>query len=202
MTQQSTFTDTDRKHLLNAICEAKHGYIEYGMGESTSMLIANRPELPSCSVESDRDFLMAWRDAQPESYKQSNHVAVHAFIGPTKGWGYPANDRFRHLWPAYCMLPFAISEQACNADVVFVDGRFRVACALNALLSITRNFTLLVHDFNRIEYYVLLKYFEYEQATDFRNGDSLVVLRPKHNWSWQDVRADFAKLIGNMQPAC
>ena len=60
------------------------------------------------------------------------------------------------------------------ADIYLVDGRFRVACACRALLHGRADSLVLVHDFERPEYHILLTL-----ADKVENEDKLVVLRRK-----------------------
>ena len=46
-------------------------------------------------------------------------------------------------------------------DLVFIDGRFRVACTLQVILKCKKNIIILIHDFNdRPFYHILYKYLE------------------------------------------
>jgi hypothetical protein len=196
---ESTFTDRDRAILLEHISNARTGYVEYGMGESTTILVQNRPMLPAWSVESDEAFLLEWKQANGFT----DGKLIHAHLGSVKSWGYPSTDRYAHLWPAYCLYPYALYSASCYADLVFVDGRFRVACAISSLLSIRHDFTLLVHDFTRAEYALMLKYFEFAEGYEAPSeGNSLAVLRPKLSWNWLEARQDLYLLQAKPDPAC
>ena len=59
-------------------------------------------------------------------------------------------------------------------DVVLVDGRFRVAWALAAFRHLAPGGKLLVHDFERPEYHVLLRFYDMVQKVD-----TLALLTPK-----------------------
>jgi hypothetical protein len=65
----------------------------------------------------------------------------------------------------------AFSQRDSDTDLVLVDGRFRVACALQIVLS---NYTgiVLLHDAQRPEYQPLFNFF-----TVLERVDNLVALR-------------------------
>jgi hypothetical protein len=98
---------------------------------------------------------------------------VHVNIGPTTDWGQPTTNSCSHLWKAY---PHAITSYGFPLpDVVFVDGRFRVACALVATLHCGTDVTIMIHDFtNRDQYKPLLMYLDVIET-----AETLVVLRRK-----------------------
>ena len=92
--------------------------------------------------------------------------------------------------PAYAWLPIAVLTHALDQaggifDLVLVDGRFRVACALKALQHVAVNSTVLVHDFyraddhgiNREHYAMLLDW--YDAAPPGGGTVELAVLTPK-----------------------
>ncbi len=68
-------------------------------------------------------------------------------------------------------------------DVVLVDGRYRVACALRALKYTDQESVVIIHDFHRRVYHVVLDYYEVVER-----ADTLIVLRKKKNLPFpQDV---------------
>jgi hypothetical protein len=80
-------------------------------------------------------------------------------IGPTKAWGFPTDQSG---WSRYAQYPLAVwdLDTLRQPDVVLVDGRFRVGCAMAAALRTTRPVTLLFDDYvprkqyHRIEQYI------------------------------------------------
>ena len=58
--------------------------------------------------------------------------SVHGvYIGELGDWGFPKDSTNISLWPSYCE---SIWKYGRDAELVLVDGRFRVACALHAVL--------------------------------------------------------------------
>ncbi len=93
--------------------------------------------------------------------------------------GHPQDTATRHLWPQYAAA--ILSSRAAPADLVMVDGRFRVSCLLHALLVANENTTILLHDFwprTRMGYGIVL------QFVDVVDGvDSFAVVKKKRNLS-------------------
>lgn len=59
-------------------------------------------------------------------------------------------------------------------DTIFIDGRFRVACALSALLH-CQNSTIMIHDFfNRQQYHIVLEFLDMIEECE-----TLGVFKPK-----------------------
>eukprot|EP01038_Epipyxis_sp_PR26KG_P010669 gene10669-14326_t len=138
-------------------------YFEYGMGGSTILACLSSSNLIIYSIDSN----MEWIDniqknkciqhnlnngimanfKHNHSYHRANNKRIFislADIGPVVKWGYPLNNDHRNKWNNYYESINIIRDKV---DLVLVDGRFRVACALYALL-VTKNTTRIIfHDF-------------------------------------------------------
>ena len=122
---------------------------EWGMGAST--LIAARSGVARLTaVDSSLVWVEKMRGAMPAT--PAAYTLIHADIGPVVEWGHPADDTHKAQWPSYSTV-----RGAEPFDIYLVDGRFRVACAARALLHGRPDSLVLVHDFGRAEYQVLLK---------------------------------------------
>ena len=98
-------------------------YLEFGSGGST--VLANRLGVPSITVESDRYYAAAVRKALPFPEKAR---ILTPDMGLTGEWGMPVLGKERK-GPRYVHAPFdRLNGQF--PDLVFVDGRYRVACVL------------------------------------------------------------------------
>ncbi|HAR60700.1 MAG TPA: hypothetical protein DCS18_10960, partial [Alcanivorax sp.] len=111
----------------------------------------------------------AWVDGLKQRLGEA--CQVHAEdIGPTKEWGFPVSDAARHRFPAYGE---AIHRHDQAFDLILVDGRFRVACVLNAIRH-TLNVAdqpgetrLFIHDFwNRPHYHAVLEFLVEEESAE------------------------------------
>lgn len=101
-------------------------YVEFGAGGST--IVADRLAVKTVTVESDRFYAATIRAAMTGS----SVTILTPNIGVTGPWGWPlfqkpTSRRIKRWW-RYVEAPFALG----TPDLVLVDGRFRVACALES----------------------------------------------------------------------
>jgi hypothetical protein len=153
--------------VLHAHLKRAKRYLEFGSGDST-LHAANTPSIESIdSVESSHRYIDENLRPKPEIKQaiEAGRLQFHIVdLGETKEWGYPKDDSKKHLWPNYSLAVFSEPSQH---DLVLIDGRFRVACALSCLLNTPDNCTIMIHDFwNRTKFYFLLRYFEVEHEVD------------------------------------
>lgn len=136
-------------------------YLEFGAGGST--VLAVKFGKSGLTVESDRHFL---RDVSRKLANQTGDMKLwHADIGMTSRWGNP-RVRFKSAarlrrWRNYVEAPF-LSNDSEFYDLVLIDGRFRVACALRTLMEAairTANVTLLIDDYERRPHYHVVETF-------------------------------------------
>ena len=92
------------------------------------------------------------------------------FPHPTGGYGYPLDKKYYGDFGEY----INVIKQYPNFDVVLVDGRWRVACALFALDYIREDTVVFMHDFQRSIYHVVLQWYD-----EIKRVDSLVALKMK-----------------------
>ena len=97
-------------------------YLEFGSGGST--VLVDRAGIPGVSVESDAIYAAAVRSR----LKGGRVRIVSPDIGLTGEWGTPL-FRNHAKWRRYIEAPFPIEP---FPNFILVDGRFRVACALQA----------------------------------------------------------------------
>ena len=97
-------------------------YIEFGSGGTT--VLADRAGLDTISVENDRFYARAVAS-------RLHGGRVHQVVvdnGLTREWGFPLFSGVRKA-EAYVSAPFG---KAPFPDFILVDGRYRVACALES----------------------------------------------------------------------
>src|SRR5579864_2600928 len=100
---------------------------------------------------------------------------IRADIGPVKEWGYPVDESNRSLWPAYHEQVWQRTESP-NADFFLVDGRFRVACAIQCVLHCQPTAFIAVHDYSdRPHYHVIAKFL---RAVASANRSSVFLREP------------------------
>lgn len=145
--------------VLRAAYEAANTILEYGSGGSTVMA-TEMPGKRIFTVESDQRWaamMQGYIDAHPPA-KDTRIDLIWADIGATKKWGYPQDLSAYLQFPEY---PLAVWSRAdfVQPDVVLVDGRFRVGCAIAAALSTERPVRVLFDDYGpRRRYHMVETY--------------------------------------------
>lgn len=170
--------------MLHSYIDSSNHYLEFSSGEST-IYAANSLSLKTIdSVESSEKFI--------DKNLRSNAIITNALstgklvfhiidIGETITWGYPKNKSKEHLWPNYSLSVFS---KTSKHDLVLVDGRFRVACTLNAILNTPPYCIIIIHDFwNRPEYHIVLKYLAIKDRID-----TLGIFYKKQNINQKEVQ--------------
>jgi hypothetical protein len=154
-------------------------YLEYGSGAST--ILANRHANTLVSVDTDANLLADVRRRLAEEGRRAMTRLIHVNIGLTLDRGMPlftkpTRRRIRR-WEDYPTAPWRYFRSiAQQPDLILVDGRFRVACVLESLLSLSplSNTQILVDDYvDRPCYQVV------ERFADFELVGRMAVLRPR-----------------------
>ena len=133
--------------MLRAAYDGAESILEYGSGGSR-VLAAGMAGKRVTSVESDRGWLRRmkrWFAANPPAESTLVNL-VWANIGPTRNWGHPADLSQWQKFATY-LLGVWQRDGFVHPDVVLVDGRFRIGCALATAFGITRKVTLLFDDY-------------------------------------------------------
>ena len=143
-------------------------YLEFGLGGSTLRAI-QKSKAKIYVVESDAEWINKMREYLIIKYFENRRLFIYPIdIGPTLRWGYPETNKYRDLFITYSSSIFNVIDN--NAiDLVLIDGRFRVACALKVILSCYKNkkIKILVHDFwDRKQYHIILKYLDVIKKAD------------------------------------
>lgn len=146
----------ERNLFKKSLKKAQH-YFEFGSGGSTVWAV--KEGLLVKGVESDAKWVNALKD------KLGEKCQVEAVdIGPTKEWGFPVSMQQTSKFPAYSK---AIHQHQQAFDLILVDGRFRVACAMGAIQHILerseepQDARIFIHDFwNRPQYHAVLEFLD------------------------------------------
>lgn len=138
------------RELIAFLCFMKPNltYFEFGSGGSTN--VASYYKLKVYSVESD----ILWHNKLKESNINATYLTIDLKTKPN-GWGYPGNNTSVGDWKKY----FQAYQSKYNADIIFIDGRFRVICALDIFQKIRNDTLVLIHDYNRNIYHILENYY-------------------------------------------
>jgi hypothetical protein len=150
--------DKGRDYFLKRLAGCQF-YLEYGSGGST--VEAARLRKAFVTVDSDRFYLSSVRRkiAQTNGHHHG-HEFIYCDIGSTGLWGVPVFKSLTPerigLWRQYPEAPWArIVSLERLPDLILIDGRFRVACALTTLKHVahTDSFEMLVDDYAERPYY-------------------------------------------------
>ncbi len=156
------FDDATIQLFLEKVAHARR-YLEFGCGAST--VLAARHGVPFTTVHTDPKYLAAVRKkiVAAGDYDAGKQRYIHGSIGLTEHWGAPL---FRKptpsrlaRWRAYIEAPWTGDVPA--PDFILVDGRFRVACALNTIrrLGGARDWELWLDDYEGRDHYAVVKGF-------------------------------------------
>ena len=125
----------------------KNIYFEFGSGGSTN--VASFYNLTVYSVESDK----MWHNKLKDSGIKANYITIdlkaHGHLG------YPGKGTTVEDWKKYIQA----YKSEYIADIVLIDGRFRVACALDIFPKIRSYTIVLMHDYNRKYYHIVENYY-------------------------------------------
>lgn len=178
----------EKKLFLRTIKDSKY-YLEFGMGGSTIKVIQNS-KAQVYSVESSSEWISHMRAYRlvRRMEKRKRLQVCYVNIGPTGKWGFPATNSFPDLFPPYSSSVFDITNNE-KIDIVFIDGRFRIACTLKTIMECRQNSELkiLIHDFwNRSIYHILLRYLE-----ELESADTLGVFKIRKDVDLELVKNDY-----------
>ncbi|MEX0971054.1 MAG: hypothetical protein WD046_11485 [Paracoccaceae bacterium] len=137
--------------LLGAELSRAKTVLEYGAGGST-FLALECGVAHIISVESDTKWATRINAALGARFDADRFQIHHADIGATGAWGYPKNQTQFQRYPAYAAAPYDFPAFQ-HPDLVVIDGRFRVACFLSAMLRCTRPVRLVFDDYRDRPYY-------------------------------------------------
>ena len=145
---EATFTLTlpdEAAAALRDACADAQVVLEYGSGGSTFLALDAGVDFVA-SVESDAQWAAEIGAALSGRFAADRFLVHHADIGPTRAWGQPAD---RSGFRRYHLYATEIWDHPRfrHPDVVLIDGRFRVACFLTAMIRCTRPVTVLFDDY-------------------------------------------------------
>ena len=155
-------------------------YFEYGSGGSTYQAGIRNNILKIYSVESDK----VWYDKLKKILIKNTNIQYiyNEMNSMPNNWGNPGPNSTQEQRINYSEHIKLISkDEQKNVDLVFIDGRFRVACCLKCFDIINDNCLVIFDDFlNRIYYHIVLNYYDIVEKT---KDQRMVVLKKKKNIS-------------------
>eukprot|EP00569_Conticribra_weissflogii_P009378 CAMPEP_0171369448 /NCGR_PEP_ID=MMETSP0879-20121228/7360_1 /TAXON_ID=67004 /ORGANISM="Thalassiosira weissflogii, Strain CCMP1336" /LENGTH=278 /DNA_ID=CAMNT_0011877751 /DNA_START=25 /DNA_END=861 /DNA_ORIENTATION=- len=183
-------TDEDRV-MLGSYYGSANSVFEWGLGESS--YIAGHLNVPRyAGVDSDAGWVSSTRAKCPTHFRFS-----FADIGETKEFGNPAETLDKNSYN-YIVAP--LMSEMCPFDVYMVDGRYRPACVMMALLHASEynhDATILMHDYGNDR----PGYKTVEEVCDVIqfSGKRLVALRRKENATDEMIYNVFEKMKGERE---
>ena len=172
---QAAMTDGEAAVLRECFSKAA-SLVEFGCGGSTLLAVRSPSLRRIWSVESDPAWIAKLRaETEIATAEQAGRLRLlGADIGEVGEFGFPRDEASRDAWPRYYESVWD-DAAAIDADLVLIDGRFRVACALEAIARCRPHAILLFHDFwNRTPYHPVLAFADW-----LGSCDSLAILRRK-----------------------
>ena len=170
--------------LLTQYIPAGGHVLEFGCGGSTVHFLENGVGSLT-SVESD----LAWLESMIEHpaprvfLKKKRWFPMHIDIGPVARWGYPVFKGPEARWLDYHQTCWDAMPRTAY-DLIFIDGRFRVACFCQSLLRCANpGVVIAVHDFwDRPHYRAIL---EFAEVVD--KAGTMAILGPRAAASREDL---------------
>lgn len=151
-----SFHKNDLEMFKKYVAKATN-YFEFGSGGSTVYVSKQKNIKSICSVESCR----VWHDKVKKLITRDTiqYIFINMNTLPDT-WGYPGPNSSKESWISYSG---ALNK---SVDLILIDGRFRVACALQCFSIIDNNTIILFDDFlNRPEYHIVLDYYTIVEKT-------------------------------------
>ena len=176
-------SDLERELFINTIKNSKY-YLEFGGGGSTFLALKSTNAKVVC-VEGDINWINFMR-MNYFIYEQELLCRLKfyfVYIGKIRDTSYPIDDSEYDKYPNYSSKVFEDIEKE-KIDTVFIDGRFRVSCALQSIINLNKNVIIIIHDFfDRNYYHVLLNYLEC-----INRADTLGVFKIKENIDYNEIK--------------
>lgn len=160
------FDNNDSVVFFHDMLKSATLYLEYGSGGSTCLAAKLRKRF--VTVDSDPYFLNAVKKKIKSAglYDESTQKYLYADIGPTGSFGKPlmanwSGKKRKALFSNYQNKPWDICGRDFAPDLILIDGRFRVACALKTILMLSgrRDWTMIVDDYKGRPHYRAIEKF-------------------------------------------
>lgn len=168
------------KQLFYEVIADSNVILEFGSGGSTVYALEQGKKV--FSIESSKWFVRLMKKS-PVIKKaiQDNNLLYHQVqMGTTKECSVPLNSEHGELYWKNSLESISsapapiVTDYWDKIDTIFIDGRYRVACALNALINFPKVKKFIIHDYtNRPQYHILEKFFIREKEIE-----NLVIFSP------------------------
>jgi len=152
----STNSEEEIEFIVKRL-EKSRFFLEFGSGASTLMALRNE-SLSIVSIDSSLEYLNFLADEiKTLELPLENAFFLFVDIGLTGLWGRPLDNSSVDKFPSYSRIPFEVlKSRDFTPDLILIDGRFRVATFLKAIVNCP-DATIIFDD-----YYDRPQYFEVE----------------------------------------
>ena len=175
-----TMKNSEISFLQTYLLESENVF-EFGCGSST-IFISNNENIKNIhSVDSNIDWINKIKENLPKKTKL-HYVDINA---DPDNWGHPLDHSKIDDWPKYSSVLLKIRN--FFPDLILVDGRFRVACALKSISRMKKDSYLMIHDYT-------LKFQRVENYFDIVDkAGSLYVFNKKNNINERALKKDIKR---------
>src|SRR5690606_9419063 len=157
----------EEKLLFKEYLNKSNNYLEFGLGGSTLFALINS-DANIISVDTNQGWIGFIKKYRAIKDNLGKRLHIHYVdIGPTKYWGFPVDDTQRNKFPNFSSQIFS-DKNLEKFDLVLIDGRFRVACALQTVQYFKNSspVKIMIHDYSlREEYKIVEKYLDLVEFT-------------------------------------
>ena len=123
-------------------------YFEYGVGSSTRWVLENTNS-DIIAIDTDKE----WIDFVNIEVENLRTKLIWVDLGDLTKWGRPNSYKYRNSFMDYIGGIWDFKKQA---DVILIDGRFRVACFLYSLMNSKTDSVIIFDDyFDRPWYHII-----------------------------------------------
>lgn len=188
------FMPSKERHFLEDQYLGASNILEFGAGGSTLFAIDNGKRI--VSVESDKKFFDYLVLHAQSVYPMRDYRILLAKTGITGRYGmpifFPFSPRIVEKGLSYVLTGYSQFNDI-SPDLIFVDGRWRVACCLYSLIAGFRSSRLLLDDYESDRSYkpIIEKYFE------VHNFGRMASLTPRSPTNLVDLAGDFILSLKN-----
>ena len=178
-------TENERLFFILILRSSKK-FLEFGMGGSTLLAYMTSNIKKIISVESNIKWINKIRKFKNIKNEEGKRIILEYInIGKVKYNGFPYNMAKNKDFFKYSKYIFKKYEN--DYDLVFIDGRFRVACVLQVILNCKLDIKILIHDFNnRQNYHILYKYLDIIYSID-----TLALFSIKEDIDFEEIKNDY-----------
>ena len=140
-------------NLFKSYLEKTTNYFEFGGGGSTVLANSYSNIQKIIAIDSNID----WINKIKNNLNTNKIGFCYIDVNAPRNSGYPKDESKKENWELYSNSISNYNKN--NFDLILVDGRFRVACAIKSYLHMNDTNILLVHDYNRTHYRDIEKLF-------------------------------------------